>query len=70
MGRKYGLSFSWKRATGLSGIKGKLSRSMGVPLTRQGRQRKTGRMAGCVIIVGIVVLSLTVVACVLLGAHP
>ena len=48
--RKYGFSFSWKRATGLSGAKGKLSRWTAVPLTRSGRQRKIGRIAtggGC-----------------------
>jgi hypothetical protein len=44
-----GLSFSWKRATGVSSAKGKLSRKLGVPLTRSGRQRKFGRAAGCCI---------------------
>jgi hypothetical protein len=50
MGRRKGipgLSFSWKRASGLSAAKGRLSRQLGVPLTRQGRQRKIGRAAGC-----------------------
>ena len=47
MGRKFGLSFSWRRASGLSAAKGKISRRIGVPLTRQGRQRKVGRAAGC-----------------------
>jgi hypothetical protein len=45
--RKYGFSFSWKRATGLSAAKSRLSRQLGVPLTRSGRQRKLGRMMGC-----------------------
>jgi hypothetical protein len=44
MGRKYGFSYSWKRATGISGAKGRISRKTGVPLTRSGRQRKVGRM--------------------------
>ena len=44
MGRKYGFSFSWKRATGISGAKGRISRKTGIPLTRSGRQRKVGRM--------------------------
>jgi hypothetical protein len=44
-----GLSFSWKRATGLSAAKGKASRALGVPLSRQGRQRKLGKAAGCMI---------------------
>jgi hypothetical protein len=46
VGRKKGipgLSFSWKRATGLSSAKGKLFRGLGVPLTRAGRQRKVGK---------------------------
>jgi hypothetical protein len=47
MGRKHGFSFSWKRATGISGMKGKLSRKTGIPLTRSGRQRKIGRATGC-----------------------
>jgi hypothetical protein len=45
--RKFGTSWSWKRASGLSAAKGKLSRKVGVPLTRSGRQRKIGRMMGC-----------------------
>lgn len=52
MGRKNGipgLSFSWKRALGLSSAKAKLSREIGVPLTRAGRQRKVGRAMGCCI---------------------
>jgi hypothetical protein len=44
MGRKYGFSFSWKRATGISGAKGKISRTIGIPLTQSGRQRKVGRI--------------------------
>jgi hypothetical protein len=49
MGRKFGFSFSLKRATGISGAKNRLSRKIGVPLTRSGRQRKFGRAAGCFI---------------------
>ncbi len=49
MGRKYGFSFSWKRATGLSAAKGRLSRQIGIPLTRSGRQKKIGRVMGCCI---------------------
>jgi hypothetical protein len=42
MGRKFGFSFSWKRALGLSAAKGKISRAIGIPLTREGRRRKFG----------------------------
>ncbi|MEX0702298.1 MAG: hypothetical protein WD069_09405 [Planctomycetales bacterium] len=45
--RKYGFSFSWKRALGISAAKGRLSRKLGIPLTRSGRQRKMGRAMGC-----------------------
>jgi len=52
MGKKRGipgLSFSWKRASGLSSAKQKVSRNLGVPLTRAGRQRKLGKAIGCCI---------------------
>ena len=39
-----GLSFSWKRAVGISALKGKISRQIGIPLTRSGRERKAGRL--------------------------
>lgn len=34
--------FSWKRFLGISAQKAKISRSIGVPLTKSGRQRKAG----------------------------
>gem|GEM_PF-606050 len=46
MGRKFGFSFSWKRALGISAAKGKISRLIGIPLTKSGRQRKAGRLIG------------------------
>ncbi len=46
MARKFGLSWSWKRASGLSGLKNKISRKIGIPLTKGGRQRKIGRLLG------------------------
>jgi len=42
-----GLSFSWRRALGISQAQAKLSRQIGIPLSRTGRQRKIGRMTGC-----------------------
>ncbi|HET6645072.1 MAG TPA: hypothetical protein VFG65_06190 [Fimbriimonadales bacterium] len=47
--RKFGFSFSWKRALGISSMKAKLSRQLGVPLTRSGRQRKMGASLGCTV---------------------
>ena len=53
--RKYGFSFSWRRAIGLSALKGRISRAIGVPLTRQGRQRKLGAMLGCCVPLALLV---------------
>lgn len=47
MGRKFGFSFSWKRALGISAMKAKISRQIGIPLTKSGRQRMAGRALGC-----------------------
>jgi hypothetical protein len=44
--RKFGFSFSWRRALGLSSAKGKISRAIGIPLTQSGRQQKAGRLFG------------------------
>ena len=41
-----GLSFSWKRAVGISSAKRQLARATGIPTTRSGRQRKLGRVFG------------------------
>ena len=42
MGKKFGFSFSWKRATGISSAKQKISRGIGIPLTKGGLERKIG----------------------------
>ena len=39
-----GLSFSWRRAFGVAAFKGRVSRRIGIPLTRAGRERKIGRL--------------------------
>jgi hypothetical protein len=44
-----GLSFSWQRALGISQAKARLSRQIGIPLSRSGRQRKVGRELGCAV---------------------
>ena len=41
-----GLSFSWKRALGITKAKRKFAKSTGIPTTRSGRQRKVGRWLG------------------------
>lgn len=42
----YGVSFSWRRAIGASAAKARISRQLGVPLTRSGQERKLGRLVG------------------------
>ena len=39
-----GLTFSWKRALGLSALQARVSRKVRVPLTGSGRERKLGRI--------------------------
>jgi hypothetical protein len=41
--RKYGLSFSWKRAVGISGFKQSVAKQTGIPTTKSGMERKIGR---------------------------
>jgi hypothetical protein len=53
--------FSWKRFTGYSAMKSRVSRKIGVPLSRSGRYQKVGRMVsgkGCLMVV-LSALSLT-----------
>lgn len=45
-----GVSFSMKRALGISQAQAKLSRKLGVPLSKSGRQRKLGAATGCAVI--------------------
>lgn len=39
-----GLSFSLKRAVGITAVKQKISRKTGIPMTKQGLERKIGSM--------------------------
>ena len=41
-----GLSFSWKRAVGVTSVKQKIARKTGIPTTKAGRQRKVGKILG------------------------
>jgi hypothetical protein len=59
MGRKKkipGLSFSWKRALGITSAKRKIARATGIPTTQSGRKRKAGALMGCLIPVLITLL--------------
>jgi hypothetical protein len=42
MSGRFGFSWSWKRAIGLTAAKSRISREIGIPLTRAGRERKVG----------------------------
>jgi hypothetical protein len=53
----YGLSFSWRRAIGASAAKARLSRSIGIPLTRSGRERKAGRLVTSSLGAGVVAIA-------------
>jgi peptidoglycan hydrolase-like protein with peptidoglycan-binding domain len=59
-----GMSFSWKRALGVTSAKQKFSRATGIPTTRSGRQRKAARLMGCLMPVTIAccVIALMVLA--------
>lgn len=38
-----GLSFSWKRAVGISQVKQQIARKTGIPTTKSGLERKIGK---------------------------
>lgn len=41
-----GLTFSWKRALGITSAKRKIAKATGIPTTKSGRRNKLGRMLG------------------------
>jgi len=41
-----GISFSWKRALGVTKLKRKIARETGIPLTQAGRRNKLGKWMG------------------------
>lgn len=53
--------FSWKRAIGISKAKSRISRTIGIPLTRSGRQRKVGAAIGCSIVPFVFAISIMVI---------
>jgi hypothetical protein len=60
--------FSWKRFVGISAAKSRISRSIGIPLTKSGRQRKIGKMVtggGCLVMIILGVGA----AAILIAAH-
>lgn len=41
-----GVSFSWKRALGVTSAKRRIAKATGIPTTKSGRRNKLGRMLG------------------------
>lgn len=59
-----GVSFSLSRAIGLTNVQRQASGELGVPLSRQARQRKLGASLGCCVVIGLPTLGL-----ILAGLH-
>lgn len=63
-----GLSFSPRRALGITSAKRKISKATGIPTTRSGRQRKAARAVGCmtfpVIVLSIAAFLLILSSCI------
>lgn len=60
--------FSWKRLSGISAAKAKVSKNIGIPLTKNGRDQKIGRAVskGClgtllILLVPLFLLILTLI---------
>ncbi len=63
--------FSWKRATGVTKAKQKISRTTGIPMTKSGRQRKVGKAVvggGCLI--PVISVAAVLIMSVSAFAHP
>lgn len=45
-----GLSFSWRRALGVTKIKRQFTKATGIPTTKSGVERKIGAAVACTII--------------------
>jgi hypothetical protein len=48
--------FSWKRFLGVSAFKARISRKIGIPLTKSGRQRKLGALTEKTLIILVLFL--------------
>ena len=58
--------FSWMRLIGISAVKARISRKIGIPLSRSGRQQKIGRMVtrgGCLIVLLIPIVLFAAARC-------
>lgn len=57
--------FSWKRFIGVTRVKQNISRKIGIPLTRSGRQRKLGAAMGCITLLAPTALVIAMIVWVL-----
>lgn len=57
-----GLSFSWKRALGISRLKYRIGRATGIPTTSTGRNQKLGKYAGRILLLAAFLFILALVA--------
>jgi hypothetical protein len=57
-----GLSFSWRRALGITKLKRHIAKTTGIPTTRSGRQRKIGRFltSGCGTLIAVLTIPLII----------
>ena len=55
--------FSWKKFVGISQVKSNISKKIGIPLTKSGRNQKVGRIIskGCFGIFSIILFSFVLV---------
>ena len=59
-----GLSFSMKRALGITNAKRRIAKATGIPTTRSGRQRKIGGMltgGGCIIPILLIIVTIFII---------
>lgn len=49
--------FSWKRFLGITAFKAHISRKIGIPLTKTGRERKVGAALGPLVPLGILLMA-------------
>lgn len=60
-----GVTFSAKRALGVTSAKRKIAKTTGIPTTKQGRRAKVGRIAtggGCMLSILIVLSTVVIIA--------
>lgn len=49
--------FSWKRLLGITAFKSRISRTVGIPFTKTGRERKVGAALGPVVPIAILMMA-------------